>query len=87
MLKLLSSSKLAIIKYLLLVVIDVKCSVGVTSTEQDAKSRRSPTDLESREEAVPDARERGEGWDGEQWSVGTVRKRISTLHSQLNSCR
>ena len=39
---------LAITEYLLLLVIAaLDISVGVTSTEQDAKSRRSPTDLKS----------------------------------------
>ena len=71
-----SSSKLAIIKYLLLVVIDVKCSVGVTSTEQDAKSRRSPTDLKSSRgsRARQQREEGGRGGDGEHWSVGNCEK-------------
>ena len=67
---------LAITEYLLLLVIGaLDISVGVTSTEQDAKSRRSPTDLKSsRGSRARQQREEGGGGDGEHWSVGNCEK-------------
>ena len=78
-----SGGRLGIIVYLLLVVIDVKCRVGVSTAStgcQVKKITNRSWELERKSWG-----EEGEGWDGEQWSVGNCEKENINIAQMLNS--